>query len=519
MVSKKVNDLRKEYPRFIYQGFAVKRVRDDLKISFSFKIEPDIYFAPEITIKNVNQSRINNLDGATLNNLAFHLGLMEIPSYWKATCSPEIIIEAGFLTKKQMLWWKNLLLNGLGQFFYTNKVDFVKPDFVTFKTEKKSPFSPFPGKLNPNKILVPIGGGKDSVTALEILKKSGLEINCLSLNSTPAATKIMESPRAEPVVPFVTSLRDDIRRSRAPSASQPWRSRTPTGRARGALRRWMELGGCNQPIIVKREIDPALLKLNQEGYLNGHTPFSAYIAFLSIACALLFDFGKIAVSNERSANEENLVFLGRKVNHQYSKSFHFEKVFTSYIEKYLAKDVRFFSFLRPLYEIQICRLFSQYPQYFSIFKSCNKGQSVKTILPFGPEKKNIWCCNCAKCLSVFICLYPFVKEKDLIKIFGQNLFEKENLWPIILSLIGEKGRKPFECVGTKEEILVGLYLSLEKAEQPLPYILLKFKSEILPKHPNLNNLSQKILNSWNKEHYLPADLEEILKKNLFQGQP
>lgn len=440
-------------------------------ISFSFEIEPDIYFSPKITINNVGQSKINNLDDETINNLAFHLGLMEIPSYWKAACSPEIIIKAGFLTKEQAQWWKNLLLNGMGQFFYTNKIDFTAPNFVAIKNEAKQDFQAFEGKLNQEKILIPVGGGKDSIVTLEALKKiRKLNLNCLILNPTHTALKVAET------------------------------------------------AGYKNPIIVTRKIDQTLLELNQKGYLNGHTPFSAYIAFLSVACALFFDFGKIAVSNERSANEENLVFLGRKINHQFSKSFHFEKVFASYAEKYLAKDIHFFSFLQPLYEIQICRLFSQYPQYFSIFKSCNKRQSVKTIRPFGLEKENIWCCNCPKCLSVFVCLYPFIKEKDLIKIFGQNLFEKENLWPIVLNLIGETGHKPFECVGTKEETLAAFYLSLKKTKKSLPVILAKFKEEILPKHLDLDQLSDKILNSWNEEHSLPADLEEILKKNLFQDQ-
>jgi hypothetical protein len=102
----------------------------------------------------------------------------------------------------------------------------------------------------------------------------------------------------------------------------------------------------------------------------------------------------------------------------------------------------------------------------------------------------------------------------LIAIFGQNLLNQKSLWPIVLNLIGEKGHKPFECVGTKEETLVALYLSLKKTKNSLPIILAKFKEEIMPKHPNLDQLSGKILNSWNEEHNLPADLEKILKKRL-----
>lgn len=458
----KLAKLRKKYKKFIYKGFSIKEERSNLKIRFSFKIEPDIKFSPEITIEGIEESQINNLDKEIINNLVFHLGLMEIPSYWKATCSPEIVIEAGFLTAEQIRWWKNLLLNGMGQFFYTNKVNFTYPNFIEIKIKRNAQsFKPSEGKLAREKILIPVGGGKDSIVTLEVLKKVGKQnLDCLTLNPTQAILRVIET------------------------------------------------AGYKNPIIVRRKIDKNLLELNQKGYLNGHTPFSAYIAFLSVTCAVFFDFNKIAVSNEQSANEENLVFLGKKINHQYSKSFHFENAFASYAQRYLSKDIHFFSFLRPLYEIQICRLFSQYPQYFPYFKSCNKGQGG-----------NRWCGDCPKCIFVFTALYPFLKEKGLKKIFGQNLFERENIWLTILALIGEKGHKPFECVGTKEETLAALYLSLQKAQAkgPLPHVLMKFKNEILPKHLDLDQLSEKIPSSWNKEHNLPTDLEEILKKNSLQG--
>lgn len=458
MANPKAQSLRQKHPRFLYQGFKIRKTGKNLQFSFSFKIEPDLSFSPQITIENINRSQINDLDPEVIRNLAFHLGLMEIPSYWKATCSPTIVIQAGFLNPNQIQWWQNLLLKGMGQFFYTNRVDFTAPDFVTFKAKKEPRFSPFEGESNPKKVLVPIGGGKDSIVALEILKKSGLGINCLALNPTPAATQVIE------------------------------------------------LGGVQKTIVVRREIDPTLLKLNQQGYLNGHTPFSAYLAFLGVTCAVLFDFGQVALANERSANEENLTYLGAKINHQYSKSIAFEKTFLNYAQEYLTPQVRYFSLLRPLYELQIGRLFSQHPQYFPHFKSCNRGQ-----------KKNAWCLNCPKCLAVFTLLYPFLEEKDLMKIFNKNLFNQKSLWPTALSLIGEKGHKPFECVGTKKETLVAFYLSLKKAQetkQALPYVLAQFQKKVLPKRSNLDYLVQYILGGWNSDHLLSPNLEKLLKKEV-----
>jgi len=403
----KLKNLRKKYPKFIYEKYSYKISGNNLEIFFNFQveeklssppslrslrslrsvIEPDIYFRPKVVIENIDKSQIKKVGDSALNNLIFHLGLMEIPSYWKATCSPEIIIKAGpssmkaspsspsSMSKEQTLWWKDLIINGMGQFFYENKINFKKPNFLTMKskTDTNLPRSNL-GNLSKlkNEVLVPMGGGKDSVVTLEILKKARKNIECFSLNPTEAAKKIMK------------------------------------------------IAGYKNPIIVKRKIDKKLLELNRQGFLNGHTPFSSYLAFLSIFCAVIFGQKYITFSNERSSNEGNVKYLGKIINHQWSKSFEFEKKFRKYSQKYLTSGVEYFSFLRPLYEIQIAKLFSKYPQYFSSFLSCNVAyQTVSGTKK--PTKK--WCGKCSKCLFVFAILYSFVKEKELLKIFGKNLFE------------------------------------------------------------------------------------------------
>ena len=126
-----------------------------------------------------------------------------------------------------------------------------------------------------------------------------------------------------------------------------------------------------------------------------------------------------------------------------------------------------------------------------------------------------WCGKCPKCLFIFVSLYPFVETEKLIKIFGKNLFEDEKLLPIMLELIGEKRFKPFECVGTKKESLVAFHLSWKKNGERFSFkssFLLKyFEKNILPKYPNLETESKKLMNSWNEQHNLPKTLEKVLK--------
>jgi hypothetical protein len=450
--------LRQKHPRFFYRGYTIVEQALSLKFVFDFEMEPGLCFSPEVVIKGVDHGRISQLRTETLNNIAFHLGLMEIPSYWKAACSPEIVIEAGSLDGYQISWWQDLLIKGMGEFFFVNDIDFTVPDLVTFKIDGRStpPVGPYDGQLDSNRVLVPIGGGKDSAVTCEILKNANKRVGCLALNPTHAATDTIRASRSE------------------------------------------------QSITVTRNIDETLLRLNQDGYLNGHTPFSAYLAFLSAACAVLFDYRRIALSNERSSNEGNVNFRGAEINHQYSKSFDFEQRFRDYSERYLGQAIDYFSFLRPIYELQIARLFSQLTDYFPLFRSCNRGQ-----------KTNSWCHACPKCLFVYTALYPFVETHLLTtSIFSEDLFEREELIEIALSLLGQGAVKPFECVGSFEETLVAFYLCLRKASRPLPPVLRAVEEQTLATQQNMAERTSIILDAWDSQHAIPPDLEGLLMQEM-----
>ena len=468
----KINLLRKKYPQFIYHSYSLTLKGKDLVVNFYFEIKPGIHFTPTITIQNIDSQKIKKIPRAVIDNLIFHLGLAEIPSYWKATCSPEIIIRAGHLNREQIKWWKNLLLKGLGQFFFTNKINFLKPDFVVIKSEKeRKVLNKFDVKFKNNNILVPIGGGKDSIVTLEILKKykKYLDIsslNCFALNINPTIAEVFKKAK------------------------------------------------CSHSVVVERKIDNKLLVLNQKGFLNGHTPFSAYLAFLSLFVSFISGYNYIFLSNERSSNEGNVHYLGKVVNHQWSKSFEFEKEFRFYVKKFLGQGIKYFSFLRPLYELQIVKLFINYPQYFKTFLSCNEAYKTYSgrVTPLGK-----WCNNCPKCLFVFTSLFPFIGEKKAINIFGENLFKKRSLLPLMLELVGESKFKPFECVGTEEETRVAFYLSLRRIKEKkhkVPFLLDYFENNFSNKFNQMNKAKKSIFSGWDSNNFLTPKLKKILKDEI-----
>ena len=467
----RAGELRERYPQFRYESFAHQVIDGDLAIRFHFAAGPDISFDPEIRIKSIAQSTIDSIDPAILDGLVFHLGLIEMLSYWKATCSPEIVVKAGSMNAEQIAWWKDLLLRGMGEFFYVNGIDFRSPDFVEIRVASKTAYSQQHHRPLSDRTLVLASGGKDSALTLELIREAGVEFNCLMLNPLPAASALVAE------------------------------------------------AGCQSPVIVKRTIDRRLLELNKGGFLNGHTPFSALLSFLGVTCAVLFDYQTVIVSNERSSNEANVEFLGTEVNHQYSKTFGFEERFRDYSRKYLASGVDYVSLLRPLYEIQIIRLIAGYPRLLQIFRSCNRNQLEGT-----------WCGRCPKCISVFTLFYPFLPDSELIRTFGADFFQREDTIPVLRQLAGTAGHKPFECVGTHEETVAALYLGLQRvrrskqvpkegAEEELPAALRFAADEILPAYPQADEMARSVLSAWSAEHNLPAEFEELLRQRLSAAAP
>ena len=78
------------------------------------------------------------------------------------------------LTHQERHFFTEVLTNGLGEFAYVNDLPQV------FDTEIDAPDRPdttgtAPEVAEPQRMLVAVGGGKDSIVSLELLKQAGYE--------------------------------------------------------------------------------------------------------------------------------------------------------------------------------------------------------------------------------------------------------------------------------------------------------------------------------------------------------
>ena len=446
-----INILRNNYPEFVYKFYEIKDEEDRFIIKYMFEIPGLTSFEPTIEILK-KDFKFKSINSNKVRNMVFNLGMIEAISYFKATCSKEFVIECGYLDSFQVNWFKKLYYLGLGEFRFVNNIDIPMEDFVEFISKGE--------KLEINEeedvldgIIIPVGGGKDSNVTLDLLKDYKEKTLCFRIGM------------------------NDVALGCAAAA----------GFSRDRI------------IEIKRTIDKNLIELNSKGFLNGHTPFSAMVAFLSYLVSYLLGYKYIALSNEDSANESNVE--GDNINHQYSKTLEFENDFRKYTEKYLKANVEYFSMLRPISEIQIAMLFSELDKFHKTFKSCNVGSK---------QTPWIWCCNCPKCLFVYTILSPFLYKEKLVDIFGEDLFEKESLKKTFIELCGYGETKPFECVGTYKEIKFAISKTIEKLEgKKLPY-LLDYYNE------NFEKVNDNLLSYYNENNNLPEEFEKILKGKILK---
>lgn len=447
--------LREQYKIFNYYGFDVDIIAEEISIVYHFEIEGLAKFNPSWKFAAKGHTLEELKNNKIFMELVFSLGMVELISYWKLACPTSVNVYAGQLTDKQCSWWKELYYYGLSEYFYTNGIDVSMDDFMNLESLGEKITGKYVPVSNNDRCLVPIGGGKDSAVSLELLRSAGKDINGYIINPRGATVNTA----------IAAKLPED------------------------------------KLFTVKRTLDATMVELNKKGFLNGHTPYSAIVAFSSTITAYLNGINYIALSNEASANESTV--KGSYVNHQYSKSFKFEKDFHDYEEEFIGSGTYYFSLLRPLSEFQIARYFAKCEAYHDIFRSCNVG-----------SKEDIWCGHCPKCLFVFLILSPFIKHKRMVEIFGTDMVADESMIPVMEQLIGAVDEKPFECVGSRDEVNTAccmvIYDYLKKGEK-LPALYEHYYNKgFYNENLVLNN---QFFTLFDEENLLKEEFADLIKQN------
>jgi len=386
---------------FIFESYSVLPNNKEVHFKYQYK---DLKFTEKILLPkeippDVNQTLLK----ITIENLHLILGI----SYFKTFC-PKTIEIPYELTQAQAEFWNTVYTIGLGEFFYKNKIDFR--GLINFPNSINTKVSPI-SETKKNRVLLGIGGGKDSIVAFEMLKEQKKDVTGFILDSQETLPQVQVD---------VTKI--------------------------------MEI----ENIVIKRQLDHQLFNLKL-GF-NGHVPITAIYSFIGLLLAVIYGYSSIIIPNGKSANFGNVNYLGTEINHQWSKSEEFENLFQDYVRTNISPNIKYFSNLRTYSEMEIAKMFSTHKKYFSVFSSCNRNFKINE------RASKRWCGKCAKCAFVFIILAANLSKEVVIKIFDKNLLEDSELIQMYKDLIGKGTMKPFDCVGTFEESLQALNIIKRNGE-------------------------------------------------------
>ena len=370
-------------------------------------------------------------------------------SYFKLRAPFEILAPEIPLTVSERAFVIDVYENGLGEFYARNnlarfgKLHLTAPQDTV---ERRS------APDLPQRTLLPIGGGKDSLVSVDLLTHTGVAFTPFAVN---------------PKGPILTSV--------------------------------AAIG--TTPVYVTRTLDPEMIRLGQEpGYYNGHVPSTAINSMIASLCALLYGYNQIVLSNERSASEGNVMFDGRETNHQYSKSLGFELLIADILANATGGALKYFSLLRPYSEARIASLFTQSHKFDSVFSSCNRNFRLNGN--DGP----LWCGECPKCHFVFLIFAPFMAKERLLNIFGKNLLAEPANERSFRELAGLAGQKPWECVGEILEAAACFYTLTRHADWHEAAIVRAVKADLFAQYgeEKLQRAMAECLTDSHDHHIPPA---------------
>jgi hypothetical protein len=457
-----------------------RELDDRGRVTLSYALDEEIAFTEVFQLALADPARRLNEPGLPLGEPARRLnaaerqrvdGLLALlhwvagVSYFKTALPPKVSCETGNPPPAVASLLEALYSEGLAELAFTNGLPGLpRPRFSLSPQLGGGDREDAPGNVRLasgahgsgpadaplGRVLVPVGGGKDSAVALEIVRRSGCECALFSIGDAPPIART------------------------AAVAGLPH-------------------------LIARRTLDPGLRALNDGGAINGHVPITAIVSCVALLSAALNGFDAVAMANERSASAGNVVWDGVEVNHQFSKGLRAERLLSAALAE-SASGLQLFSVLRPASELAIARAFARMERYHGAFTSCNAIFRIDPAL-----RAASWCCDCPKCRFVFLALAPFSEPAHLRAIFGQDLLDDEGQFEGFALLTATGGHKPFECVGEEQESLAAIRLLAREERWSGHSVVRRLITEVLPRFPAGAGDPDAVL-ALSDEHAVPAAL-------------
>lgn len=383
----------KQAKQFVFSACNYDRVSGTASLAYRFDDGTDM--VEQITFPDAPWPESEDRQQAFRTALEI-LHLVAGVSYYKAGLCSRFEFHQPSNARLAGEFLQTLYVEGLAEFAWVNKLD-VESRVRFPQPAGDSRASAVPLEL-PDRALLALGGGKDSLVGLELMRRAGVDCSPVCVGESRLIGETAEA--------------------------------------------------AGLPLLrIKRRIAPELIELNRAGAWNGHVPVTAINSAILLCAAILYGYRYIVFSNERSADQATLVSAdGKAINHQYSKGSAFEAAFRQLIAGQVSPDIEYFSVVRPFSELGIVEHFSRLEHFHDIYSSCNRNFHIE-----GPRIQGRWCGDCPKCRFAALSLALYLSPARVRQIMGRDLLDEPDQADGFRALCALGRDKPFECVGESGE--------------------------------------------------------------------
>lgn len=399
-----MNEYQSPYSVFWFEGCGFDI--DSCTAEFHYSFDGALEFTERVQFEKPTEPYDRAVLGRCLS-LAF---LVAGTSYYKCYPTSQVKFRDAAISILDAKLLNAVYRDGLSQFVFENGLN---PDMMPEFSGSDEDVQPLP--YRGAGVLVMQSGGKDSLLLAQLLNETHLPYRTCHISANGAVPTVITELNGQP------------------------------------------------PRVIRRTIDNEKLQLAAVSEaLNGHVPVTYITMSYALVDAVLHGENTVLAAIGQEGNEAHEQIGTFRVNHQWSKTWEAEQLFSWYVQAAISPALNVGSPLRPFSELRIAELFTikAWERFGHAFSSCNVANYKQSV----DNSQLRWCGVCPKCANSYLLFVPFVDPDELRGLFGgKDLFADADLEQTFKGLLGIDGvMKPFECVGDIAELRTAYKLAAER---------------------------------------------------------
>lgn len=403
--------------KYASNNLAIVNIKIDTKeLIFDYAVD-EHSFRTEIYYEDVDFNKLINMFGKDyVDKLVFHIALLEGMKFCSLAPKTFNLEEySQYITTDTVELFSNLFNKIFAQHKWENDLAHYQGPELKYTTNNSSVETVTIDSNKACKTLFSCGGGKDSLVAMKLLEQIKEPFAVAQYSHSVYGKFEQQQELIDDLVKHVNAAKQ------------------------------------HRMMVIDDFLDSPTLSSHYKHKINTVcAPETPCGVFEMLPIMLAHDYNYLVVGHEKSADVGNFYWQEgeQEVNHQWGKSLDAEVILNGYIENNLVANFRYYSILKPIYDLLIFQLLRKDERLIKHTQSCNVSKP--------------WCKRCPKCAYVWLNFYAYLDENLVSDMFNENLLEVPELKKVFRAMAGLTSHKPFDCIGEIGETELALWVAGQK---------------------------------------------------------